>query len=77
MNARRRLKELEARARRAGASTSRGEARARIMERLGRVAELRRGGATVEDDAELADLTAELDAALQRWREKNRGEGGR
>ncbi len=70
-NARRRLEGLEARARNTRPRTGSPDARRRMKARLDRIAELRRGGATVENNAELA-ATSE---AVERRRRELRGGG--
>jgi hypothetical protein len=68
----RRLEALETRSPappRSGAS----DARRRMVAHLDRLAALRRGGATVENNAELAAISA----ALERRRREIRGEGER
>ncbi len=68
-NTRRRLEDLEARARDTRPRTGSPDARRRMKEHLARLTELRGGGATVENTAELA-ATSE---AVRRRRA--RGEG--
>jgi hypothetical protein len=63
-----RLDALEEQSRRHLPKSS-GWARERISENLARAAELRRGGATVENNAELQAMSAAV--------ERRRGEGGR
>ena len=69
-NVRRRLEDLEERARQRRPEPRSADARRRMREHLERAAELRRGGATVENNAELAGMVA----ATGRRREI-RGEG--
>ena len=68
MNARRRLEELEARAHPAAVQSG---ARRRMKEHLDRIAGLRRAGATPQNNAELAAMSAALEGR------RCRGEGGR
>ncbi len=70
MSLRRRLINLED-SRPAPAREGSPEARQRMKEHLNRIAELRRGGATVENNAELAAMSATIRRHL------DQGEGGR
>lgn len=71
MSLQRRLEDLERHRLRSRSPGGSPEARRHMKEHLDRIAELRRGGATVENNAELAAVLA----ALERRRAADRGEG--
>ena len=71
MSVRRRLEALETRFSAPEQPASSPDTRRRMKEHLDRLTELRRGGATVENNAELAAVSE----AVERRRRELRGEG--